>query len=746
MIGRVWAVARRELSSYFDHATAYILLVVFLGLNFFLFFRDAYLIGEASLRPMMGLLPWFLLFFIPAVCMRTLAEERHGGTLELILAQPVSVLEFLLGKFLGVYLFMLIAMAGTIGVPLGLSMGADLQSGVIVAQYVGSAFLIAAMTAIGLWASSLTENQVTAFILGVTIMFALFLIGFDAVSLGLPGALAIVAARLGILGHFENVGRGVIDLRDVLYFAALTAAFLALTYGSLMRPRLSREREAYRRLQVGTLGLVGLAVFAALAGGQIRGRLDLTPGKVYTLSRPMRDLLGGLDDLVTIKFFRSDQLPPEYAPLRRDIEDLLRDIDAAGGSNVSLVEVSPDDDPDAEQEASMLNIEPARFNVVGEGQLTTREGYLGIAVEYAGDNDVIPLVQHAEDLEYRLASMIRSLVVEERPRVALLEGHGELSAQNQMQIGAQRLGSQYGVETLLLDSATNAVPDSVSVVVIVGPQSPLREEEGDALRRFLDVGGSLFLLMGGTQPNPQAMQAGPAFHPVLDSLLADHGLSVTPTLAYDMQANEAVQLPGGGGGYVIAPYPLWLLAQPASNHIIVQDLGSVPMHWSSPVKVDEADSAQVTPLLTTTRFAGQLRTPVSIQATQDWDNLVSPEFLEPQTLAVAYIGDSGARLVVAGTPNLIADATVRQSPQGIGGLVFFQNAVDWLAQDEALITIRSKDRSPPRLLFGSDFERDLAKFGNLAGVPILFVLFGMLRLARRRKNQLRVYEPGGALV
>ena len=746
MIGRIWNVARRELASYFDHATAYILLVVFLGLAFFFFFRDAYLIGEASLRPMMGLLPWFLLFFVPAVCMRTLAEERQAGTLELVLSQPISVVEFLLGKFLGVYLFLLITLAATLGLPLGLSLGADLQAGVIVAQYVGSAFLIAAMVAVGVWASSLTQNQVTAFILGVTIMFALFLIGFEAVSLGLPGPLSAAAARLGILGHFESVARGVIDLRDVLYFAAVTAAFLSLTYGSLMRPRLSRGREAYRRLRIGTLGLVGLAIFAALAGGQLRGRLDLTPGQVYTLSEPTRDLLRGLDDLVTITFFRSDRLPPAYAPLRRDIEDLVRDFDAVGGGNVNLVQISPDDDADVEEEARLLGIQPARFNVVGEGELTTREGYLGIAVQYAGENEVIPLVQRAEDLEYRLSSMIRALVAERRPRVALLTGHGELSARNQMQIGVERLSSEYEVETLLVDSTTTAISDSVDVVIIPGPSAPLRPEEGTLLRTYMEGGGSLFLLMGGTQPNAQAQQAGPAFHPVLDSLLADAGISIPKTLAYDMESNEVVQMSGGGAGFVITPYPLWMIAQPASEHIVVRDLGAVPMHWASPVTYDAADSARVAPLLSTTRFAGQLRTPVSIAADQDWNALVAPEFLEPQTLAVAVTGETGGRMIVAGTPNLITDNTVQRSSQGVGGLIFFQNAIDWLAQDEALITIRSKDRSPPQLLFDSDLERDLVRYGNLVGVPVLFVLFGMLRLARRKKHQLRTYEPGGAIV
>ncbi len=744
MIRRVWTIALRELRGYFDHPTAYILLVVFLGINFFFFFRDAYLLGEASLRPMMGLLPWLLLFFVPAVCMRSLAEERKGGTLELVLSQPVSVVEFLLGKFCGVFVFLLIAMAGTLGVPLGLSWGADLHWGVIFAQYVGSAFLIGALVAIGLWASSMTRNQVTAFILGVTITFALYLLGLEVVLLGLPSFLSVLAGRLGILGHFENVARGVVDLRDVLYFGAVTAAFLSLTYYSLMRERLSRRREAYRRLRLGAAGLVALAIFVALAGSQLRGRLDLTPGKLYTLAAPTRELLAGLDDLVTLKFFRSDELPPAYAPLRRDIEDLLRDFDAVGGANVNLVQLSPDGDEEAEQEASSLGIAPARFNVFGQTELSIREGYLGLAMQYAGESEVIPLIQRTNDLEYRLASMIRSMTRERRPRVALLTGHGELDPGRQMSLAAGRLGEEYDVQPLAIDSTTTAVPDSVDVLIVAGAEAPLEPVEGQILGEYLDRGGSLMILASGTTIDRQSLFAGPAFNPVLDSLLQSRGLGIVPAVAFDAQANEDVQMQAAGG-FVIMPYPLWPFGQPVPGHIIVDGLSPVPMRWASPLAIEVADTSLVTPLLATSEVGGRLATPVSVDASQNWGSLITPEELTREILAVAYADTAGARLVLAGTQSMIADEVVSRARSGLAGIIFFQNAVDWLAQDEALIGIRSKDRSPPQLLFESPLPRDLAKYGNLVGVPILFILFGVSRLARRRREQHRVFETGGAV-
>ena len=747
-MSRIWTIARRELASYFDHATAYILLVVFLGINFFFFFRDAYLVGEGSLRSMIGLLPWLLLFFVPAVSMRAIAEERQTGTLEVVLAQPLSVLEFMLGKSLGVFLFLLIALLGTLGVPLGLTWGADLQWGVVFAQYLGAAFLLAALVAIGLWASSLTRNQVTAFILGVAITFALYLIGLDVVVLGLPATLGTIATRLGILGHFENVARGVIDFRDVLYFAAVTAAFLALTYFSIMREILSREREPYRRLMAGTAGIAILAILASVAGAQLRGRLDLTPGKLYTLSDATRDLLGNLDDIVTIKFFRSREIPPQFAYLKRDVEDVLGDFDAAGGSNLNLVRLSPDDDEEAEREARTLGVQPVEFNVFGEDELQVRSGYLGLTVQYAGEVEAIPFVRASADLEYRLASMIRSMISERRPAVAFLTGHGELDLFGQMRIVSSQLREEYQVQTLQLDSALVQIPDSIDVLVIAGPRAPLGEREGRLLGEYLERGGDALIMLPGIEVNQQTLVAEPGFHPVLDSLLATHGARVMPGVAYDLRAHQNVQLRGTAGIPILRQYPLWPISQAASGHVIVRDLGAVPVQWSSPLELTTTDTASVIPLLVTTAFGGAFRAPVSVDVNQDWSSIPA-EDLAPQVVAAALMGDSlreaseetGGRIVLLGTASLVRDDMLEGL--GPGGWTFFRNAVDWLAQDEALISIRSKDRAPPRLVFQTALARDAAKYGNLIGVPLLFVLFGMFRLARRRASHARVYQRGG---
>ena len=182
----VWTVARRELKAMFDTPTGYVLLVVFIVANSFLFFRQAFLSSTASLRPMLDLLPWLYLFFVPAVAMRSLAEDTRTGLLEVILSQPLTELELLLGKYLGTVLFLGVALLCTLPIPLALAVGADLQWGPIVAQYVGSMLLGAGLAGVGVWASCLTRSQITAFITALAVCFILILVGLNPLIVGLP--------------------------------------------------------------------------------------------------------------------------------------------------------------------------------------------------------------------------------------------------------------------------------------------------------------------------------------------------------------------------------------------------------------------------------------------------------------------------------------------------------------------------------------------------------------------------------
>ncbi|HUL01948.1 MAG TPA: Gldg family protein [Gemmatimonadales bacterium] len=733
----IWTVARRELLALFDQATAYLLLIVFVAVNDFLFFRQAQLYGVATLRPMFDLLPWVLLFLVPAVTMRAVAEDVRSGVIEVVLAQPITEAEFLLGKFVGQLLFVWIALALTLGIPLGLLLGSHPPLGVVVAQYVGAALLATGLVGVGVWASSVTRNQITAFILSVAVMFVLIFVGLDPLLVGLPPRLAAIAGSLGVLSHFTGISRGVIDLRDAIYFLSLSGVFLTLGYLALMRRKLTPHGAALRQLRVGTVLIVAGVVVLNLFGRRIGGRLDLTPGHAYTLSDGTRRILSNLNDLVTLRLFASAELPPEVAYLKRDVDDLLRDYRGAGRGKVRLVVQDPSADTAALRDARSFGIPAVQFNVVGRAELQVKEGYLGIAVQYAEGVKTIPFVRESNDLEYRLTSAIRALTRKDKPVVGLVTvGDRSASARNRtFQSMQEQLEQNYTVRTVTLpgDSATLK---ELRVLTIVGAPDTVTAPEVARLAAFLDSGGGILLMAGGMSLSAEAPFATARAVPWND-VLQPYGVSIRSDMVYDLQSNAQVSMPTQFG-QVLLSYPLFVRAPSTKASPINAEVEAVLVPWASTIDTSKAAPHVVTPLLTTSRAAGVHETTMMLSPTQPF----SRDSLARRLLAVQVDGGAATparrgRLVVVGSADFAGD---RYARNGEAGLVFVQNAVDWLAQDEALIAIRSKDRTPPPFVFSSSILRELVRYGNMIGIPLLLVAAGGLRLWRRRLLTHRAYR------
>ncbi len=723
-IGQTAEVARRELRGFFDQPMAYVLAVAFLGLGLYLAFRSLFALSYATLRPFFDNLPWLLVVFVPAVTMKSLAEERRGRTLEWLLAQPLTETEIVAGKFIGNWLFVMITLAGTIPMALGVLMASEADAGIMVAQYLGAALLAAQMIAIGICASSFTRNQITAFILGASICLLLVLIGSPIVQYGLPPALANWASQLSVISHFQNIARGVVDLRDLLYFASTCALFLLLAVAALGRERLSHAGAAYRRLRLGT-GAIALAVVVLnLLGGHLRGRVDLTRDDLFTLSSGSRDILGGLDDVVNLTLFTSDDLPPEIQLRVRDVRDLVADMRNAAGEMLSVRDINPDDDEDAASEATALGVVQIEFNVLRDDELQVKRGYFGLAVTYADEQETIPVIDRTDDLEFRLVSAIAQMTAERRPVLAFMTGFDARESFHYRSF-RESVADRYSITSVDLanDSVAPFVPDSIDVLVVAAPMTPVSPDAAAAIDSYLDRGGAALLLMERHLFNPQS----PTLIPVasgLESLLAERGVTAPGEVVFDVASAERVQT-RQGIFTVLRDYPLWPVAFRGDNHATNRDLGNVTFGWAAPFTWDE-DGPAVTALWTTTesggtRPAGMMVDPsFPVGATQDEVGM--------QTLAVAVEDSVGGRFIAVGDADFLEEQFVQANSQN---LVFAANAIDWLAQDEALIAIRSKDRTPPVLAFESDGGRDALKWGSLIGVPAIFVLVGIARVTRR---------------
>jgi ABC-2 type transport system permease protein len=734
-----WTIARRELKSMFDHPTGYILLVVFIAVNDFLFFRQAYLMHAASMRPMLDLLPWVFLFFVPAVTMRALAEELRSGTLEIVLAQPISEAELLAGKYVGQVLFLWLALALTLPIPLGLSIGADLEAGVVVAQYAGAALLGLGFAGVGVWASSLSRNQITAFIVSVAVMFVLVLVGLDPLLVGLPPVLSAIAAQLGVLSHFQNIARGVIDLRDAIYFVTLAAIFLSLAYLALMSRKLTPKGETLKRLRLGVALLVAALVVVNLFGRRIGGRLDLTPGNAYTLSRATKQLAGNLPDLVTIRVFVSEELPAEIALTQRDMRDVLSDYRSAGKGKIRVVYGDPASDSTVREDARNLGIPSVQFNVVGRSELQVKEGYLGLALQYAGQSRTIPFVQRTDDLEYRLSSFIRALTVKERPKVGLATPAENPQIGSSFQSLREAMGENYEVRSLFLGPDSMQL-DSVRVLVFAGSPDSLSAVQRGQMKEYLAAGGSALIMAGG-MTLPERTPFATARRVAWNDLLEPYGVAVRADMVYDLASNERVAMPTQFGMRVLVQYPYWVRALSTHGSAINQEADGIFLPWSSSLDTSKARAGTLTPLFVTSRAAGVTVDQAFLEPTQQFPtDSLSERIMGVQVnpLAADSVTGPKGRVVVIGSSDFASDRNSQNAPENLSVAL---NAVDWLAQDESLISIRAKVRTPPPLVFSSDTVRDGIKYANVFGVPVLLIVGAAVHLGRRRSLSKRPYRP-----
>ncbi len=220
----IWIIAKRELASYFDSLIAYIMIVAFLGFSGFftwLFGADIFLTGQASLQVFFNVAYWTLFFFIPAITMRLLAEEHRTGTLELLFTMPVSHLQIVTGKLLSTLLLILISLLLTLPYFITITSIGPADTGAIISGYLGLILISCVYASIGLFASSLTNNQIVSFLLALFIgIFFHFLFGIIADTF--TGTLGNVLYFLSTRTHFESISRGVIDSSDIIYFFSVT--------------------------------------------------------------------------------------------------------------------------------------------------------------------------------------------------------------------------------------------------------------------------------------------------------------------------------------------------------------------------------------------------------------------------------------------------------------------------------------------------------------------------------------------
>ena len=435
-MSQIWSVAKKELRSFFLSPVAFIFLATFLFVVLLSFFWvDTFFARNlADIRPLFHWFPLLLVFLVSALTMRLWSDEQRMGTMELLFTLPVRLRDLVLGKFLAGLLLVAVALLLTIGLPITVSFMGDLDWGPVIGGYVGALLLAGAYLSVGLCVSSATINPIVSLIVTVVCCGALYLLGSDTLTSFVGYRGGDILRGLGTGSRFNSIQRGVIDLRDVLYYLSLIVGFLVLNAMILSSKRWSQgDSTKARRLAVkyGFVLTVANLIVLNLWASQLKfARVDLTERKQYSVSKVTKSVLKNLDAPLLLRGYFSGETHPLLNPLIPQVRDRLTEYGIVGGSQVQIEFVDPEKDVDAEKEAKdAYGINSVPFQTADRHQMSVKNAYFSVLVKYGNKHAVLGFDDLIEvkgtgmkmpevrlrNLEYDLTRTIKRTVADFQP-------------------------------------------------------------------------------------------------------------------------------------------------------------------------------------------------------------------------------------------------------------------------------------------------------------------------------------------
>jgi ABC-type uncharacterized transport system involved in gliding motility auxiliary subunit len=340
-----------------------------------------------------------------------------------------------------------------------------------------------------------------------------------------------------------------------------------------------------------SLGLEVILVLAVLIAvnfiaDQHFFRADLTEDKEYTISQSTRRILGDLDDVVSIRAYFSEDLPPRLEQNKRRIADVLDEYRSYGAGNINVEWIDPAKDPQMEQQLRFLGIPQIQAQILEKDQLQVVNVYMGIGVHYGEKRQGIPVVQDTYSLEYDLTSAILRVTLDEDKVLGFLTGEG-VDLETGFQGIRQLLGDQYSVQTVNLDEGRRAVPDDIHTLIIPGPQNVTARSKYE-IDQYLMRGGRIIFLIDAIRLDEQGGLRARPVTSGLEDLLASYGVRVQKSLVRDNRYNSHAAFSQGFIQYTV-PYPFWpKVSGPflSKDHITTSRLESLVLPWPAPIKLD----------------------------------------------------------------------------------------------------------------------------------------------------------------
>lgn len=650
----MFTLFKKELASFFSSLIGYLTIIVFLiltGLMLWVFKSDFNILdyGFAGMDGLFVIGPFLYLFLIPAITMRMFAEEKKNGTMELLLTKPLSEMKLIWAKSLAGFVLVFISLLPTLVcyfsvVALGDPVG-NIDTGSVVGSYIGMLLLGAAFVAIGLFASSITNNQIVAFILAA-LMSAFMHLGFEAIfRMGFLGDADLFVRSLGMSYHYESISRGVIDSRDVIYFASVIALFMMTTRIVLQsrkwhgwRNKKDQRRGHWIELGAGVL----IVIFVNVIGYYVFGRLDLTSEKRYTLSKSTKSLLKKIDEPVLYRVYLEGEFPADFKRLQNETKEMLNQF-RAYNKNVQYEFVNPNDFDNQQerqvfyQKLAQKGIQPTQIQVSTGNGVTTQVLIPAADVIYKGNETSIQLLQSQkyvdqtqllnnsiQSLEYVLSNAIRALSQGQKPSVAFMRGHGELPLPNLSDmIGA--LYEYYNLDTVRMDENINSLTtrtadpkDSTAyrfhnkydLIIIAKPTKQFSDKDLYILDQYVMYGGKLMWLVDPLDADLDSLaHAGQAVATRLplniDEMLFTYGARINPDMVMDIRCRPIPMTVGMVGEKPQIQFQPWMYFPeivPLAQHPTVRNLDLIKTDFVSSIDLID-NEVEKTVLLTTSEFS-----------------------------------------------------------------------------------------------------------------------------------------------
>jgi len=535
--------------------------------------------------------------------------------------------------------------------------------------------------------------------------------------------------------------------------------------------------------------VIGSLVLVNLVGLRVFGRLDVTHDRAFTLSQATKDTMAQLEEPLTITAYFTNNLPAPYSSNARYVRDLLEEYRAASKGKVAFEFIDPAEqesdtekaskrevkqdifgrrfrEPTAiEKELTEQGIQPVEIRVIQDDQQQTKRAWMGLVLKYNERKEVIPVVKGIDELEYDLTSLIRKMTRVKQPVIGVLQGHGEPELGEKLRFLQTALAQTYEVRPVELKGAER-FDAALDAILVIGPKTALPAAEVKALDQFLMQGKAVALFLDRAQVDLQKFAGATQVNHGLDDWLKVNGVTLGPSLIADV-SSASINISEQRGYMVVqmpVPYPfLAVVKQLEGGSAITKGLSEVLFAFTTEVSVAAVPGVTSTVLARSSNKSWvEKAQPPNVDPRRDWRG-ESPTFDGPHPLLVQLSGTlksqfaaeatqsaapgaapvlaeskSEARLVVAGTSGLVNDEYLNQSRTN-QALVL--NIADWLVLDPAMLAMRSRGMQLATLKPDvSDGTRNLVKFGNALGLPLLLAVFGLvrwrLREARRSAVQL----------